>query len=288
MVYHSLLLIPYLPVYSWFMAKPKIKNPSKAVKIISVNVFQENNRYDLLVDMVQKVNPDLLLTVETDKKWENGLKSIEKYYPYRVQVPLDNTYGMHLYSKLEVIEHKVHYFVSNNLPCIECEIKTKDNHTFTLFGVHPPPPPPSPTEEETSKERDGELMALAKQIHERNLQQVLVIGDFNNVSWSSSSKRFKRISGLKDPRIGRGLVSTFHAKYSLLRIPIDLVFHGVNIYVKTIKRLKSINSDHFPLEVNFVVSHENNMKPDQDMKPDDTQIMKEDIREGKAESGKRT
>jgi hypothetical protein len=62
---------------------------------------------------------------------------------------------MHLYSKLKITKHSVHYFVADDLPSIEAKITTADNFKFTFFAVHPPPP--SPTEEENSKERDGEL-----------------------------------------------------------------------------------------------------------------------------------
>jgi hypothetical protein len=61
---------------------------------------------------------------------------------------------MHLYSKLKITKHSIHYFVADDLPSIEAKITTADNFKFN-FAVHPPPP--SPTEEENSKERDGEL-----------------------------------------------------------------------------------------------------------------------------------
>jgi hypothetical protein len=77
---------------------------------------------------------------------------LDQKYKYNIKVALDNTYGMHLYSKLKITKHSIHYFVADDL--IEAKITTTDNFKFT-FAVHPPPP--SPTEEENSKERDGEL-----------------------------------------------------------------------------------------------------------------------------------
>ncbi len=47
----------------------------------------------LLLAQIQKHQPDLVLTLETDQTWQNELAVIEADYPYRVPVPLDNLYG---------------------------------------------------------------------------------------------------------------------------------------------------------------------------------------------------
>lgn len=55
------------------------------------------------------------------------------------------------------------------------------------------------------------------------------------------------MSGLQDPRIGRGMFNTFHVGYWFIRCPLDHLFHRHHFRVITLKRLKLAGSDHFAL-----------------------------------------
>src|SRR5699024_1195009 len=180
------------------------------IKIISCNVYQFNEEHDRFIDLVRNEKPDIFLTMESDSNWERSMRVLEEDYPFQEKITLDNTYGMHFYTRLKVISATTHYFVADDLPSIEAELETEDGYRFVFFGVHPPPP--SPTEEENSKERDGDLLSVAKKVREYKLP-VVVTGDFNNVAWAKSSSLFKKTSKLIDARIGRGILSTFHSKY---------------------------------------------------------------------------
>ena len=258
-VHHIRLLIPYTSLYKK-RAKEKVAKQSNTVSVISVNVYQFNEEYQTLIDLVLEVKPDILLTMESNQAWEDALCAVENEYPNFKKVPLENTYGIHFYTKLDVKSIKVNYFISDDLPSIEACVITDDGYEFTFFGVHPPPP--SPTEEDTSKERDGELLALGKRVVETKGPSI-VVGDFNNVAWAKSSILFRKTSELIDPRIGRGFVSTYHARYILLRFPIDLFFHSTEIFIEDFKTLRSIGSDHLPLFSKFYINKQENIQEDE-------------------------
>lgn len=261
--YHFYILMRFSKFWRTSHACPSERS-SSTVKLISANIFQFNRQFDRFIQFIEQEDPDLFITMESDQEWEKGLRVLEKKYPNYKKVTLENTYGMHFYTKLRLRDCKVHYFVADDIPSIEAELETADGFKFIFFGVHPPPP--SPTEEETSKERDGDLLSVAKKVRDYKLP-VIVSGDFNNVAWARSSVLFKKTSQLIDARIGRGLLSTFHANYRLLRFPLDLFFHSPSIIVDELAIGPPIGSDHFPIICTFCVDRER--KNDQEDLVDD-------------------
>ncbi|NIJ45269.1 endonuclease/exonuclease/phosphatase (EEP) superfamily protein YafD [Wenyingzhuangia heitensis] len=240
------ILYPYL-------LKSKNKNAvtgKNFVSIISVNVYQFNTEYHHLIKLIKKYQPDILLTIESNKDWEKAILELDNDYTNYKKIALENTYGMHFYTQLAVENINVNYFVADDIPSIKATLKTKDKQNFVFYGIHPPPA--SPTEEPNSKEKDGELLSIAKKIKQETLPTV-VIGDFNSVAWSRITKLFTKISGLKDARIGRGFLSTFPANYRFFKIPLDLMYHTKDISVRTLKTLENINSDHLPLYAEFSI-----------------------------------
>ena len=279
------LLFPFTPFYRT-KKHQKSENSSTLVSILSVNVYQFNTDYHLLLNLIGEEKPDIVFTVESNSAWENELRAIETNYPYQHKHTLENTYGMHFYSRYVIVNAKTHTFVSDDIPSFEIDLKLKDGTEFTFFGVHPPPP--SPSEEKTSKERDGDLLSVAK-CAAKYEKPVVVVGDFNDVAWARSSKLFHRTSGLIDPRIGYGLVSTFHAKYKLLRVPIDLLFHSKHIFIKDFKRLRTIGSDHFPMFCSFYIDRTDYSQEDkiEEEEQGDKDEVEEKIERGKTENGSR-
>jgi len=252
-IFHIYILMRYTKF--WRTQKQQLSDKaSDKIKIISCNVFQFNTEYERFIQLIREEQPDAFLTAESNKDWEMAMETLEKDYPHHAKVGLENTYGMHFYTKLKVNKLQVHYFVADDLPSIEAELETKDGHRFVFFGVHPPPP--SPTEEENSKERDGDLLSVAKKVRDYKLP-VLVTGDFNNVAWARSSILFKKTSKLIDARIGRGILATFHANYWFFRVPLDLLFHSPSIFIDKLFIYPSVGSDHFPIGCTFHIDQKN-------------------------------
>jgi endonuclease/exonuclease/phosphatase (EEP) superfamily protein YafD len=90
------------------------------------------------------------------------------------------------------------------------------------------------------------LLIVAKELRHRD-DPSIVVGDLNDVAWSRTNNLFKRISGLVDPRVGRGFFSTFNARWPMLRYPLDHVFCSKQFHMVDFKVLRNCGSDHFPV-----------------------------------------
>ncbi len=272
--YNLYFIYPFLPKR---YTKASTSNEN-FISLISLNVKQDNTAYNKLVDLVNRHKPEVLLTMESNKDWENGMKSIDGQYKHNFKIPQENKYGMHFYTNLDVVSIKKHFLISREYPSIEANLITQQGIEFKFWGIHPPPP--SPTEKPTSKQKDAELLVLAKKLSKEKLP-VIVAGDFNNVSWSKTSRLFAQVSGLKDARVGKGIYGTFPAYACLLRFPIDLVFNSLNIRIGKITTLPSVNSDHLPLLVKFNIidsTRSENLNTDFD-----AEKVNKTIKEGKKE-----
>lgn len=277
--YHCFLLIYYT---RFFRTKHDVGSNANCLKIIAANIYQYNQQFDRFIQFIQKSEPDIFVTMESNKDWEFALRKLEKAYPHTQKVTLENTYGMHLYSKIPFEKIQTHYFVADDVPSMEAHFKTADGEGFVLFCVHPPPP--SPTEETTSKERDGDLLSVANRTNKME-KPTLVIGDFNTVAWSRISRLFRKKSGLIDGRKGRGILASFHAKYWFLRAPLDLVFHSSSVFIQDLKVLEDVGSDHFPVCCVFCIDSENSVQEDEVEKAEteEEKEAEEMIAEGKKE-----
>lgn len=246
--YQLKMVLPYTFVWKKqvkTVAKTELQ-PERQISLIVSNVLTPNTQYHLLLQQIRQHQPDLILTLESDGHWQQALSVLEDDYPYRVAVPLDNLYGMHLYSRLALKDIEVKFILSDEIPSIHTTVILRSGQPVQLYCLHPKPP--SPTEAKDSTLRDAELLIVGDQIKDLD-ESCIVMGDLNDVAWSRTTRLFQRISGLLDPRVGRHFVNTFHADYPLLRWSLDHVFHSTDFALVQMQRLAHIGSDHFPVYV---------------------------------------
>lgn len=218
------------------------------ISLLIANVYQDNKKSKDYLKLINKCDPDVLLMVETNLWWQQQIDVIGETYPYQLKIPLENTYGMILYSKLEIKDGKINFLVEEDIPSFELEVRLPSGQWVKLYCLHPKPPVPQ--ENPRSTERDKEILMVAEKAKDCNLP-VIVMGDLNDVAWSYTTELFGKVSGLLDPRRGRGFFNSFNAKYFFLRFPLDHIFCSTDFTLSGIKRMNSCGSDHFPMYVNL-------------------------------------
>ena len=232
--------------------------PRNGIRLLFANVLQTNRDAEGLRRLVREADPDVVLALETDAFWQRELAILAESHPHTVQRPQENTYGMLLFSRIPLIDPEVSFLIEPDVPSIRAKLRLGSGATIHLHCLHPRPP--APGESDSSKPRDAELLIVGRAI-KKNPAPVIVMGDLNDVAWSHTSELFRKISGLLDPRVGRGFFNTFNAKHWLVRFPLDHFFHSNDFRLVEFRRLGSFGSDHFPVYIHL--SHEPDAQQEQ-------------------------
>jgi endonuclease/exonuclease/phosphatase (EEP) superfamily protein YafD len=231
-------ILPFTPF--WPKEVHQAANASAPViGMIVSNVGLENRNVEALADFIDAQAPDLVLLLGCDAWWLDQLKRKLVDYPHSVLHPRDDAYGMAFYSKLELVQPHVRFISGDESPSIHTGVRLKNGDLFRVHGLHPPPAAKYAAQ-------NAELMVLGRELTQ-DVLPCIVAGDINDVAWSSATRLFCSVSGLLDPRIGRGPLPTFPVNFSLLRFPLDHVFLSPEFRLIDFGRGHDIGSDHFPV-----------------------------------------
>ena len=248
-VYQVGRILPYTKLYPVESVRADDVEAERSFRLVVTNVLMENREADKWLRVVRAAEPDLVLAVETDDWWDEHAAALDEDLPHTVKLPQDNTYGMLLFSRWPLHDLEIKRLVEEDVPSLWGSFELPSGDRVRFVFIHPRPPRPDLPQH--SHFRDAELVLVAEEI-EGVEGAILVAGDLNDVAWSYTTRLFQKLSGLLDPRIGRGLYSTFHADYVVLRWPLDHLFHSDELQLVSFRRLDHVGSDHFPMLIELV------------------------------------
>ena len=239
-------IFPFTP-----LARHQVKATRKELRrertfrLLMANVMLENTDASRLLALIRECDPDLVLAVEINTAWQKALSPLHETYPHRVEQPQENYYGLVLFSRFPLIDPKVEFLMQDDIPSVRTAFDLPGGERIYLHGLHPRPP--EPVRDQDSTPRDAELVAVGRAIRAAGDRPTVVAGDLNDVAWSPTTELFVRLSGLLDPRVGRGFYNSFHADKVYMRYPLDHVFHSHHFTLTDLRCLPHIGSDHFPV-----------------------------------------
>jgi endonuclease/exonuclease/phosphatase (EEP) superfamily protein YafD len=242
---------PYTPLHARQLQPRLQPDHERSLSVLISNVLMTNRDSGRLRELIREYDPDIVLMVETDTWWHDQLRDLERTHPHVLKQLQANTYGMLLYSKVPLVDAQVKFLVQPDVPSIHTDVALRSGDQVRLRCLHPRPP--APGESSRSTERDAELLLVAKELEPQQLPSI-VVGDMNDVAWSRTNGLFQKISGLLDPRIGRGFFSTFNANWPFIRFPLDHAFVSHHFRLESFEVLPHVGSDHFPVFVSLTLS----------------------------------
>lgn len=250
-VFNAVRVAPYTPLAPRMVPDAEAGKTENHLRLLISNVQLENERHDLLQRVVSDADPDVVLLLEPDDRWRREMDRVldSERYPYRVQRPQDNYYGICLYSRLELVAPRVLTLVEPDVPSIHTGIRLRSGAVVRFHGVHPRPP--EPVRDQDSVERDAELVLVAALVDEEQ-EPAIVAGDLNDVAWSATTGLFLRLARMADPRVGRGFYNSWNARSRWMRLALDHVFHSCQFELAHLEILGDVGSDHFPVLAELV------------------------------------
>jgi endonuclease/exonuclease/phosphatase (EEP) superfamily protein YafD len=261
----GLVTLPLLAFNLWLLAPyywqgvgaNAAPHPGETLRVMTLNMNEENPRADLVLQAIDAENPDLLLLLEiTPGWWDAAPASFRERYPYRASEITDSPFGIALLSRQPFAFHDVFHFGIYGRPAIAAQLcpRTSDPGAAAsclhVVAVHPDPP----MTPNMARSRDGQLTEIGEYLRGVPEMRRIVFGDMNATPWSPVLAEFMATNGLRDSALGRGLHPTWFSQWPFLGIPIDQILVSDGIAVIDRRVGPDVGSDHFPVTADLALA----------------------------------
>ncbi|MFK7900451.1 MAG: endonuclease/exonuclease/phosphatase family protein [Cyclobacteriaceae bacterium] len=240
-IYHIIILSPYNRLYPK-RKKKKNERASYPISLLTTAVKRSKKDKTSFTNVIKEHNPDIFLTLGSDKKWEDSFNELEKIYPHSVRVPKETRYGMHLYSKYRLDNVSINYSVYDDIPSISCTVQLGDTLSLDLHGIRSI----TMNENKRRESKEDELLKLGKELR-TSTSPTLVFSRLHKVPWSRKVIDFKKASRLIDTKIGRSSATL------LSHTPLNYLFHSSSIYITDVKSVKRKGLANSPQYAKFII-----------------------------------
>lgn len=217
---------------------------SKGLKILSWNIWVNNNTPEQVLKVVQGYDADVLVLIEVGPDQAVVLKQLESVYPFSYWIPAYSSRGMAVLSRVDGTRFRSIDLADEGMPAIEATIPETEAHTsHCVMAVHTR----SPDLHQRTLDRNKQLHALAEWATLQT-NTGIIIGDLNITPWSPPFSRLLKRGDLEDTRSYRGHFATWPTDLGYLAIPIDhaLVSKNTSVLYRGVGPLAP-DSDHRPI-----------------------------------------
>lgn len=238
-------LVFVAPLYVGSPGEP-IAGPPE-LRVMSFNLLSTNQNFNLVVEYIEAIDPDIVLLHEASRPWEVAIESAGLDYEVIRGRSDDLIFGTLALVRGEA--GAVSYgFHEGAARAMALEYRPEGWPVpVQILSSHPL----APTTAERAALRDAQLGFAADWAGEQE-GAFLVVGDLNASPWSAPFARLTADGLLRNSQIGFGLQPSFPANSTfLLRVPIDHLLHSDQLRVHDRRLGPALGSDHFPLIVDL-------------------------------------
>jgi len=225
-------LLLWATFLSYFVPRTNSGNGGETTLAVS-NLNAANQDLNRFNTWIRKVDPSVVGLLEVAPRHQRSLEALD--FPYSLIEARNGNFGIALLCReeplrLELVE------ADSPFPMILAEFSE-----HFVIAVHPPPPLNS----EIRQAGDAQMERLSEWIKGAP-KPVVVMGDLNATGWDYRTSLLKE-AGLKDGRLGHGLIPTWPVGRRLMQIPIDHILVPEEIEVLSFLSGPPIGSDHLPV-----------------------------------------
>jgi endonuclease/exonuclease/phosphatase (EEP) superfamily protein YafD len=185
------------------------------LRVASLNVEHGNRDFERIGRFVRESQADVLLLIEVDQEMLSALEPELRAYTQRLEVPRHDPFGIALYSRVPMQVVRNEEPGPGHVPSILADLDLGTAHA-RLLALHAPPPITASNtvmRDDMIAEAVGALCSFPG--------AGILLGDLNTTPWGEILAWQAPTYGLRDARLGSGLLPTWPADAPLLRIPID-------------------------------------------------------------------
>lgn len=192
----------------------KPRDADVKLKIAQFNLTNSSQPSEL-AKALRASGADILSIHEVTPGWSQWLEdSLKVEYPYYHTMVDLGIFGMALFSRYPLVA--IDTFYHEEIPNLRACFK-KDGVDICLVSVHTEPA----LNEYSLRRLEGHLETLSAQVGQFDETPLVVLGDFNSVSWSKELQHFMEKTGLLESRSG-----FMDRQRSFWDVPIEHIFHS--------------------------------------------------------------
>jgi len=233
-------------VVPWYVPDSAPDN-ERQLKLLNANVLSSNTDHQRLFDLLDAEAPDVVLLQEVSGQWLEALDALRQTYPYSYAEAREGNFGIALFSRMPFTSASHVDSPPLGYPTIIATLDVEGT-TLHLVGTHPM----IPVSRQFYADRNEQLSFIAEFIEGREGSHVLV-GDLNASMWDIEYRELEDRTGLRNARVGFGIVPTWPTFMPFAMIPIDHVLVSDDISVVELRSGPRIGSDHLPLIVTIAL-----------------------------------
>jgi len=241
----AILAILWFPI----SAHHPVSNATE-IRVLEMNLFNENRQYERVAGEIKKYNPDVIVVEELTNEMFHLLQPSLKDYPYHCCSMRNDSYGIGIISKYELINVNKNVLSLPKSYLISSDLRI-GNKLVTVAGIHV-----IPEMSAYDADIDARILAGLRRFTSSNSNCLILAGDFNATPWSELFHQLLQSGHFVDSERGFGLQPSWPFGVGLLMIPIDHCLTTPNCQVVSRSTGDFIGSDHIPLFLRIALPDE--------------------------------